>query len=91
MPFLAGPLGVRRSAKLGLTALVMAPPQDCFAVATPYGEEGHGSLYLSLFGLDLKKGDSASARSRLVIARGLSDDQAIALYDAYLEELQKPR
>ena len=88
MPPLAGPLGMRRSAKLGLAALVMAPPDDCFAVATPYGEEGHGSLYLSLFGRDFKQGETATARSRLVIARDLTDDKAIALYEAYLRELK---
>ncbi len=88
MPTLAGPLGMRRNAKLGLAALVMAPPADCFAVATPYSEEGHGSLYLCLFGRDVKAAETASARARLVIARGLTDEKAIALYQAYLKEVQ---
>jgi len=88
MPPLAGPLGLRRNAKLGLAALVMAPPDDCFAVATPYGEEGHGSLYLSLFGRDFKSGEAATARSRLILGRDITDDQAIALYEAYLKELK---
>ncbi|MBM3318759.1 MAG: hypothetical protein FJY75_12995 [Candidatus Eisenbacteria bacterium] len=86
MHTLAGPLAMRRNAKLGITALVMAPPADCFAVATPYSEEGHGSLYLSLFGRDIKAGETATARSRLVLARGLTDEAAIALYQAYLKE-----
>ncbi|MBM4035297.1 MAG: hypothetical protein FJ291_26430 [Planctomycetes bacterium] len=91
MPQFAGALGMRRSAKLGLTALVMAPPADCFAVATPYSEEGHGSLYFSLFGRDIKSGESATARARLVIARDLTDERAIALYEAYLKELAQPK
>lgn len=86
MPTLAGPLGVRRDAATGLTALVMAPPSDCFAVATPYGEEGHRSLYLSLLGRDLKAGQTAAVRSRLLIGRDISDAQAIAIYEAYAKE-----
>jgi hypothetical protein len=62
----------------------MAPPQDCFAVLTPFGEEGHRSVYLSLFGRDLKAGETATARARLVIGRDISDEQAIALYKAYV-------
>jgi hypothetical protein len=88
MPALAAPLAMRRSAKTGLTGLVMAPREDCFAISTPHSEEGHGSLYLSLFGRDVKAGESATARSRLVIGRDITDDRAIALCKAYLAELQ---
>ena len=84
MPRLAAPLAVRRDAKTGLAAVLMAPPQDCFAVLTPFGEEGHRSVYLSLFGRDLKAGETATARARLVIGRDISDEQAIALYKAYV-------
>jgi len=83
MPRLAAPLAVRRDARSGLAAVLMAPPEDCFAVLTPFGEEGHRSLYLSLFGRDLKAGEAVSARARLVIGRDISDEQAIALYRAY--------
>lgn len=91
MPQFAGALGLRRSARTGLTALVMAPPGDCFAVATPYGEEGHGSLYLSLFGCDIKAGETATARSRLIIGGDISNERAIALYDAYVKSLEGNR
>lgn len=87
MPPLAGPLAVRRDAATGLAALVMAPPDDCFAVATPFGEEGHRSLYLSLLGRDVAAGQTATARARLVLARDVSDAQAVALYQAYVQEL----
>ncbi|MFV1967201.1 MAG: hypothetical protein ACC628_17365 [Pirellulaceae bacterium] len=86
-PELAAPLAMRRDAESGLAGIVMAPPDDCFTVATPFGEESHRSLYLSLLGRDVKSGEKATARSRLVIARDLSDQQVIALYQAYLNEL----
>jgi len=89
MPPLAGALAVRRDAKSGLTALIMAPPDDCFAVATPYGEEGHRSIYLSLVGRDVKAGQTAAARSRLVIGRNISDDRAIAIYQEYVKEVHR--
>jgi len=91
MPQLAAPLAMRRDARTGLTGLVMAPAEDCFAVATPYGEEGHRSLYLSLLGRDLKAGERAIARSRLVIGRKISDEQAAALYAAYVKEMAGPK
>jgi hypothetical protein len=91
MPRLAAPLAMRRDAASGLTALMMAPAEDCFAVSTPQTGEGHRSVYLSLLGRDIKAGQSATARSRLVIGRGISDEQAIALYEAYVKEIQIAR
>ncbi len=85
-PTLAAPLAMRRDDETGLVALVMAPPDDCFAIATPFSGEGHRSLYLSLWGRDLKAGQTATVRARLVLARGISDVQAVALYEAYLRE-----
>jgi hypothetical protein len=84
----AGALGMRRDAKSGLAGLVMAPPEDCFAVLMAYGEEEHRSLYLSLFGRDFKPGETATARSRLVLARNITDQQAIELYQTYLKEIK---
>jgi hypothetical protein len=73
MPRLANPLAVRRAPAAGLTAVVMSPASDCFAVCTPQQSDPHNSLYLSLFGRDLKEGETARARARLVIAPGLSE------------------
>ena len=87
-PALAAPLGLRRDAASGLAALVMASPQDCFAVSMPFSEEPHRSLYLSLFGRDLKNGETATARARLVLGRNISDEQAVKLYAAFLKEKQ---
>jgi hypothetical protein len=86
---LAGPLAIRRNPELGLTALVMSPPEDCFAVYTPYGEEGHGSLYLGLLGRDVKAGQTATGRARLVIGRALSDEQAVKVFQDYVQTLSR--
>ena len=90
--YMAGPLAMRRHEEAGLTALVMSPPEDCFALATPYnktppdGVAGHRSLYQSLFGRDVAAGQTVSARSRLVVRTGLSDEAAIGLYEQYVEQ-----
>jgi hypothetical protein len=93
--WLAGPLAVRRDDKSGVAAVLMSSPEDCFAVATPYnrtppdGVAGHQSLYLSLFGGDVKAGQSATARCRLAVGK-LSDAEAIALYNDYLKQRKAP-
>jgi hypothetical protein len=86
VPALAAPLAIRRQAKAGLTVVLMSPADDCFAVATPWDEDPHCSLYLSLLGRDLKADHPATARARLIVARDISDQAAIALYDAYVKE-----
>ncbi len=83
MPRLEAPLAVRRD-KTGLAAVLMARPDDCFAISMPYGEEGHRSVYLSLFGRDLKAGQPTSACARLVVGKDISDARAVELYRAYL-------
>ena len=88
MPPLAGALALRRDAATGLVGLLMAPPGDCFAVSMPFGEEGHRSVYLSLLGGGLKSRQVATARTRLVLARGVSDEQAIAMYQAYVKAVK---
>ncbi len=66
-PALAQPIALRRDPASGVTAALMAPKEDCFAIAMPHQGEGHYSLYLSLFGRDLKAGENAVARTRLVV------------------------
>jgi hypothetical protein len=85
---LASPLALRRDANSGLTAVLMAPAEDCFAVSMPWDGDNHRSVYLSLFGRDLVAGRTATARARLVIGRAISDQQAIALYGDYLQGLR---
>ena len=85
-PPLAKPLGVRRCPANDLRALVMSPPSDCFAVLTPFETEPHRSLYLSLFGQDLKAGERARARARLVIGTNLAGETIDRLYADYLRQ-----
>jgi hypothetical protein len=85
-PPLAGSLAMRRDVKSGLTALVMAPPSECFAICVPFSGEGHRSIYLSMFGGDLKAGEASTVRLRLVIGREITDQQAVTLYETYLKE-----
>lgn len=86
---LAAPLGVRRNKDNGLCAILMARPEDCFSVMTPHAGEGHGSLYLELFGRDVKAGETATAQARLVVRILTKDDEAVELYTSFLEK--KPR
>ena len=88
MPYLPAPICVRRGDTAELTAILMAPPQDCFAIATPYQGESHYSLYISLFGRDVKAGQTLKSHCRLVIAANLSDKQILDLYRKYIEELE---
>jgi len=84
-PMLAAPLGLRRAAKPGLACVVMARPQDCFAVATPFAGEGHRSLYLSQLGRDIRAGESVSARARLVVLASSSPEDAIKAYREFIK------
>jgi hypothetical protein len=68
MPVLEKPVGVRRDRQSGVTAILGASAQDCFAVAMPHQTESHYSVYLSLFGRDLPAGEVARARAWLVVA-----------------------
>lgn len=83
LPELAAPLAARRHKRTRLTAVLMAPSRDGFAVACPYSGESHSSLYVSLFGGDVKAGRSATARARLAVLRDPTDQQVIDLYRPY--------
>ena len=66
--------------------LLMSPPSDCFGVLTPFEAEGHRSMYLCLLGKDLKAGETARARARLVIGTNLANDTVDKLYADYLRQ-----
>jgi hypothetical protein len=87
MPYLAAPVCVRRNETAKLAAVLMAPRDDCFAISTPYKEEGHYSIYLSLFGRDVKAGETVKSRSRLVVATAISNQQILELYQKYIKPL----
>ena len=77
------PIAVRRDPASGLAAVIMAPAQDCFAIATPQQGDSHYSLYLSLFGRDVKKGETARARARLVVLGAPEEKDVRELYREY--------
>jgi len=82
-PKLAAPLAIRRDAERRLAAVLMTRPGDAYAIACPQDEEGHRSLYFSLFGHDLKNGESVEAKSRLMICDGVTDEKVLELYKKF--------
>ncbi len=89
LPRLDAPLCVRRGEGHKLAVVVMAPRQDCFTVAMPHEGESHYSLYLSLFGRDVKAGESVKAHSRFVVVENVSDGGIDRLYGQYLSQLSE--
>jgi hypothetical protein len=84
----AAPMALRHDKKSGLSILLMSPKEDCFAIAVSYNREppdgvgSHRSIYFSLFGRDLKPGETARARTRLIVGRDLAS-KAEELYGRY--------
>jgi hypothetical protein len=76
-PCFALPLAARQAEGSGLVGVLTAPAADCFAIATPYAGESHGSLYFSLFGRDLTAGQPHRARGRLSIDRALPPAESL--------------
>jgi hypothetical protein len=88
MPAMAKPIALRRGSKAAPTAILMAPPDDCFAIATPYEGEGHYSMYFSLFGRDIKTGETTRARLRLVVTNITSNREILNLYQKYMKDIE---
>jgi hypothetical protein len=90
--YLAAPLVIRQDTVSGLAGIIMSRPQDCFAVNVSYnpppadGVAGHSSTYLSLFGNDLKAGQTAKALVRLVVKKDIKPADALAAYKRFIEE-----
>ena len=90
--FLAAPLAVMHDAKSDVTFVLMARPDECFAVLMPYnktppdGVAGHRSMYFSLFGGDLKAGKPARARFRLIVGRDITQADAVKRYETFLDD-----
>jgi len=87
MPKLAQAIGMRRDGQSGTTVILMAPLEDCYAIATPEQGEGHYSMYLALFGRTIQAGQSARARARLVVSASPSEKQVVKMYKAYIKGL----
>ena len=78
--YLAKPIAARAAPALGLAAVLMSMPEDCFAICTPHQTEAHYSMYLSLFGHDLKAGQTQRAHTRLTILPQFSPAEAERAY-----------
>jgi len=87
MPEFKAPLIFRRGTDLAPTVVLMAPPADCFAVSMPYQAESHYSLYLSLFGGDVKAGETVRGRTRFVVTTNDADREVLGLYRDYAKKL----
>lgn len=89
--FHAAPIAMRTNEENDITFLQMARPEDCFAIEMAYnldppdGVANHYSMYFSFFGGDVPKGKTVRAQSRVVIGRGIDQEEALALYKAFLE------
>ncbi len=88
-PNLAATLGIRQEPKTGATVLIMAPPEDCFAVSMSERENPLGAFYLSLFGQDVKRGQTLTGHVRLVFGINITGDLAIQKYQDYQKQLRK--
>jgi len=89
MPEFELPLALRLGYTSALAVVVMAPRDDCFAIAMPYQGETHYSLYLSLFGRDMKAGETAKARTRFLVVSSMldEDENVLKLYEQYVKSL----
>jgi type 1 glutamine amidotransferase len=83
LPEFALPMGLRRDPASGLTLLFMARQGDAFALSGPQEKDSHDSLYFSLFGSGLAKGEVRRAAIRLVVAPAVAESQAVAAYQAF--------
>ncbi|MCX8064383.1 MAG: C45 family autoproteolytic acyltransferase/hydrolase [Candidatus Hydrogenedentes bacterium] len=79
----AEPIIYRRDKKTGLAIIKMALKEDCFSIMAPHIGEAHYSMYFSLFGKDLKAGESASTKVRLVIDE-ISEEGILKKYEEFL-------
>jgi len=90
MPNYARPLMIRRDTLSKLTVIMMTRRDDCFGFCTPYGEEKHYSNYMSLFGNDIKAGQTASACSRLVVLSDPTEAEILKIADEFLKVKSSP-
>ncbi|HWD20608.1 MAG TPA: hypothetical protein VHB20_15175 [Verrucomicrobiae bacterium] len=86
---LEAPLGYKKDPKTGVTALIMAPASDCFAVSMAQEEAKLGSFYLSFFGVDAKPGDTLVGHARLVFGKDITEGQAMARYGDYVKQMKE--
>lgn len=85
MPSFKKPLAIRRDPISGITVLLMTKHKDCFGVFTPYNKEKHFSNYFSLFGYDIKAGETAYAHSRMVVLVRPTDKEILEVASLFFD------
>jgi type 1 glutamine amidotransferase len=85
LPEYALPMGLRRDPASGLALLFMTRREDAVAISAPQEKDGHYSLYFSLFGSALAKGEVRRAVMRLKVAKSMTEGQAVEACQAFLE------
>jgi len=88
--WMAHPLGFYATEDRRTLAVVMAKPQECFAVCTSYhsddpadGVAHHNSLYHNLIGEDAGPGWERTLRQRLVLTEWSADDTPLQVSAAF--------
>ncbi len=90
--YMAKPVYIKRDTKNNFALVWMARPESCFGMTSPYnmdppdGVAGHFSVYQSFFGEDVPRGQTVHARLRLVVTKGITDQDALDLYENFIEE-----
>ena len=85
-PCFTAPLIYRVNPEAGIAAVLMAPPEDCFALLTPCQSESHRSMYLALFGRTIAAGETAQAHARFVLVENQSETTILDQYHSYLDQ-----
>jgi hypothetical protein len=76
----AWPMSLRRDPETGVAIVFMTEPKETFAIYSPHATQRHYALYYSLFGRDLRAGETVSARARAVVL--MNPDEAALLREA---------
>lgn len=88
MPEFEFPVAIRTDPGVGLSVAIMAPARDCFAVAAPEESDSDHSAYLSLFGVNVRKGGLVQARARLVVLPTSDLEQLRGMYLNWISSLE---
>jgi len=87
----AWPTSLRRDPETGVAVIFMTEPEETFAIYSPHATQRHYALYYSLFGRDLRAGETVSARARAVVLMNPSEDALIREAEAFFGKVPPDR